>query len=154
MFLTLTFQWINCRGENHASSFQNTTVTLLNSYFFVFRLSLCKFAWILILNFSVSRCDESDCHGLLRPNVVFFGETLDSHILTKVEKEMEICDLCLVVSFIFGSKLRLTFEKLQNPLGVYEVINFLSVLLKPLLRDKLVVCSLCFICSWCITFYL
>lgn len=95
----------------------------------------------------MSRCDESDCHGLLRPNVVFFGETLDSHILTKVEKEMEICDLCLVVSLIVGSKLRLTFEKLQNPLGVYEVINFLSVLLKPLLRDKLVVCSLCFICS-------
>lgn len=45
-----------------------------------------------------SRCGESDCHGLLRPNVVFFGETLDSHILTKVEKEMETCDLCLVVS--------------------------------------------------------
>ncbi|KAM4552795.1 NAD-dependent protein deacylase sirtuin-5, mitochondrial-like [Odontesthes bonariensis] len=43
------------------------------------------------------RCDYRDCHGLLRPNVVFFGETLDSHILTKVEKEMEICDLCLVV---------------------------------------------------------
>lgn len=47
---------------------------------------------------AVSRCDESDCHGLLRPNVVFFGETLDSHVLTKVEKEMEVCDLCLVVS--------------------------------------------------------
>lgn len=29
---------------------------------------------------------------------MFFGETLDSHILTKVEKELEICDLCLVVS--------------------------------------------------------
>ncbi|XP_053738450.1 NAD-dependent protein deacylase sirtuin-5, mitochondrial [Synchiropus splendidus] len=43
------------------------------------------------------RCKESDCHGLLRPNVVFFGETLDSHILTKVEKELETCDLCLVV---------------------------------------------------------
>ncbi|KAM9322871.1 NAD-dependent protein deacylase sirtuin-5, mitochondrial-like isoform 2-T3 [Pholidichthys leucotaenia] len=43
------------------------------------------------------RCDERDCNGLLRPNVVFFGETLDSHILTKVEKEMETCDLCLVV---------------------------------------------------------
>ncbi|XP_075877595.1 NAD-dependent protein deacylase sirtuin-5, mitochondrial-like isoform X2 [Nelusetta ayraudi] len=43
------------------------------------------------------RCDVRDCHGLLRPNVVFFGETLDSHILTKVEKEMEVCDLCLVV---------------------------------------------------------
>uniref|UniRef100_A0A3Q1I1C2 NAD-dependent protein deacylase sirtuin-5, mitochondrial n=1 Tax=Acanthochromis polyacanthus TaxID=80966 RepID=A0A3Q1I1C2_9TELE len=46
---------------------------------------------------AVSRCDESDCDGLLRPNVVFFGETLDSHILTNVEKEMEMCDLCLVV---------------------------------------------------------
>ncbi|CAK6966813.1 NAD-dependent protein deacylase sirtuin-5%2C mitochondrial-like [Scomber scombrus] len=43
------------------------------------------------------RCDDNDCHGLLRPNVVFFGETLDSHTLTKVEKELEICDLCLVV---------------------------------------------------------
>lgn len=47
---------------------------------------------------AVWRCDESDCQGLLRPNVVFFGETLDSHILTKVEKELEVCDLCLVVS--------------------------------------------------------
>lgn len=43
------------------------------------------------------RCDDRDCNGLLRPNVVFFGETLDSHILTKVEKEIETCDLCLVV---------------------------------------------------------
>lgn len=43
------------------------------------------------------RCEERECNGLLRPNVVFFGETLDSHILTKVEKEIETCDLCLVV---------------------------------------------------------
>ncbi|XP_034039297.1 NAD-dependent protein deacylase sirtuin-5, mitochondrial-like [Thalassophryne amazonica] len=43
------------------------------------------------------RCGESDCRGLLRPNVVFFGETLDSHVLTKVEKELDSCDLCLVV---------------------------------------------------------
>ncbi|XP_071773127.1 NAD-dependent protein deacylase sirtuin-5, mitochondrial-like [Centroberyx gerrardi] len=43
------------------------------------------------------RCRETDCRGLLRPNVVFFGETLDSHVLTKVEKELDICDLCLVV---------------------------------------------------------
>lgn len=47
---------------------------------------------------ALPRCDDRDCRGLLRPNVVFFGETLDSHILTKVEKEMEVCDLCLVVS--------------------------------------------------------
>ncbi|CAL8279513.1 unnamed protein product [Lota lota] len=43
------------------------------------------------------RCEQSDCRGLLRPNVVFFGETLDSHLLTKVEKELDTCDLCLVV---------------------------------------------------------
>ncbi|KAJ6664479.1 hypothetical protein lerEdw1_007136 [Lerista edwardsae] len=41
------------------------------------------------------RCE--DCSGLLRPHVVWFGETLDSDILTEVEKELEICDLCLVV---------------------------------------------------------
>ncbi|XP_051990857.1 NAD-dependent protein deacylase sirtuin-5, mitochondrial-like [Xyrauchen texanus] len=43
------------------------------------------------------RCDEKGCDGLLRPHVIWFGETLDSHILTKVEKELDTCDLCLVV---------------------------------------------------------
>ncbi len=46
----------------------------------------------------VCRCDEKGCDGLLRPHVIWFGETLDSQILTKVEKELEMCDLCLVVS--------------------------------------------------------
>ncbi len=46
----------------------------------------------------VCRCDEKGCDGLLRPHVIWFGETLDSQILTKVEKELETCDLCLVVS--------------------------------------------------------
>ncbi|CAB1317398.1 unnamed protein product [Coregonus sp. 'balchen'] len=43
------------------------------------------------------RCEKSDCHGLLRPNVTWFGETLDSHVLTKVETVLDTCDLCLVV---------------------------------------------------------
>uniref|UniRef100_A0A3B3RI39 NAD-dependent protein deacylase sirtuin-5, mitochondrial n=1 Tax=Paramormyrops kingsleyae TaxID=1676925 RepID=A0A3B3RI39_9TELE len=43
------------------------------------------------------RCENGGCNGLLRPHVVWFGETLDSNILTQVEKELEICDLCLVV---------------------------------------------------------
>ncbi|XP_044149912.1 NAD-dependent protein deacylase sirtuin-5, mitochondrial [Bufo gargarizans] len=43
------------------------------------------------------RCEENGCNGLLRPNVVWFGETLDSNLLGEVEKELEICDLCLVV---------------------------------------------------------
>ncbi|XP_076829061.1 NAD-dependent protein deacylase sirtuin-5, mitochondrial [Brachyhypopomus gauderio] len=43
------------------------------------------------------RCDEGGCDGLLRPDVIWFGETLDSHVLTKVEKELDVCDLCLLV---------------------------------------------------------
>ncbi|KAJ0032594.1 hypothetical protein NQD34_002675 [Periophthalmus magnuspinnatus] len=43
------------------------------------------------------RCEHKGCHGLLRPAVVWFGETLDSRILTKVEQVMDSCDLCLVV---------------------------------------------------------
>ncbi|KAM4628924.1 NAD-dependent protein deacylase sirtuin-5, mitochondrial isoform 1-T3 [Polymixia lowei] len=43
------------------------------------------------------RCEQAGCHGLLRPAVVWFGETLDSDILTCVEEELDTCDLCLVV---------------------------------------------------------
>ncbi|KAM6948985.1 NAD-dependent protein deacylase sirtuin-5A, mitochondrial-like [Aplochiton taeniatus] len=43
------------------------------------------------------RCEQSSCRGLLRPNVVWFGETLDSRVLTKVETALDTCDLCLVV---------------------------------------------------------
>lgn len=43
------------------------------------------------------RCEEEGCNGLLRPHVVWFGETLDSDILTAVEQELDMCDLCLVV---------------------------------------------------------
>ncbi|XP_066533447.1 NAD-dependent protein deacylase sirtuin-5, mitochondrial [Hoplias malabaricus] len=43
------------------------------------------------------RCDRQGCHGLLRPHVVWFGETLDPDILTSVEEELEKCDLCLIV---------------------------------------------------------
>lgn len=43
------------------------------------------------------RCEQQGCHGLLRPAVVWFGETLDSGILTRAEKVLDSCDLCLVV---------------------------------------------------------
>ncbi|XP_046707676.1 NAD-dependent protein deacylase sirtuin-5, mitochondrial isoform X1 [Silurus meridionalis] len=46
---------------------------------------------------NLPRCDEGGCDGLLRPDVIWFGETLDSHVLTKVEKELDACDLCLLV---------------------------------------------------------
>ncbi|XP_068948530.1 NAD-dependent protein deacylase sirtuin-5, mitochondrial isoform X3 [Petaurus breviceps papuanus] len=43
------------------------------------------------------RCEEKGCNGLLRPHVVWFGENLDPNIIDKVNKELAVCDLCLVV---------------------------------------------------------
>ncbi|XP_025300051.1 NAD-dependent protein deacylase sirtuin-5, mitochondrial isoform X2 [Canis lupus baileyi] len=43
------------------------------------------------------RCEEAGCGGLLRPHVVWFGENLDPAILEEVDKELTLCDLCLVV---------------------------------------------------------
>lgn len=43
------------------------------------------------------RCEQKGCNGLLRPAVVWFGETLDSGILTQAERVLDNCDLCLVV---------------------------------------------------------
>ncbi|KAM9848679.1 NAD-dependent protein deacylase sirtuin-5A, mitochondrial-like isoform 1-T3 [Aulostomus maculatus] len=43
------------------------------------------------------RCEQTGCQGLLRPAVVWFGETLDSDVLTQAEAVLDSCDLCLVV---------------------------------------------------------
>lgn len=43
------------------------------------------------------RCEQSGCRGLLRPAVVWFGETLDSDVLAHAQNVLECCDLCLVV---------------------------------------------------------
>ncbi|XP_077626237.1 NAD-dependent protein deacylase sirtuin-5, mitochondrial isoform X2 [Crocuta crocuta] len=43
------------------------------------------------------RCEETGCQGLLRPHVVWFGENLDPAILEEVDRELTLCDLCLVV---------------------------------------------------------
>lgn len=41
------------------------------------------------------RCKS--CSGLLRPDVVWFGEGLDPEVLEKAGTELDSCDLCLVV---------------------------------------------------------
>ncbi|XP_050711469.1 NAD-dependent protein deacylase sirtuin-5, mitochondrial-like [Eriocheir sinensis] len=41
------------------------------------------------------RCKK--CSGLLRPNVVWFGEGLDPDVLERAGNELDQCDLCLVV---------------------------------------------------------
>ena len=46
----------------------------------------------------VVRCKKEGCGGLLRPHVVWFGEGLDPQVMSDVQKELDDCDLCLVVS--------------------------------------------------------
>jgi len=41
------------------------------------------------------RC--SKCAGLLRPHVVWFGESLDPDVLMSAQQELDQCDLCLVI---------------------------------------------------------
>ena len=43
------------------------------------------------------RCQVGNCGGLLRPNVVLFGEDLDEEVMDAAHEELENCDLCLVV---------------------------------------------------------
>jgi len=47
------------------------------------------------------QCKHGGCDGLLRPHVVWFGEPLDPELLAEVQKELNECDLCLVVRFSF-----------------------------------------------------
>lgn len=42
------------------------------------------------------RCKK--CKGLLRPHVIWFGESLDPFVLDQAEMELDRCDICLVVS--------------------------------------------------------
>ncbi|XP_047510604.1 NAD-dependent protein deacylase-like [Pieris napi] len=46
---------------------------------------------------SLPHCKKSNCGGLLRPHIVWFGEGLESAVLKKAEQAMERCDVCLVV---------------------------------------------------------
>lgn len=43
------------------------------------------------------RCKKNGCGGLLRPHVVWFGEALEEEVLEAAYKELDNCDLCLVV---------------------------------------------------------
>ncbi|KAM3967315.1 NAD-dependent protein deacylase [Aphomia sociella] len=42
-------------------------------------------------------CKKSECNGLLRPHIVWFGESLEPAVLSKAEAAMSTCDVCLVV---------------------------------------------------------
>lgn len=42
-------------------------------------------------------CKKSGCNGLLRPNVTWFGESLDPSVLDATQAELDLCDLCLII---------------------------------------------------------
>ncbi|RWR98989.1 NAD-dependent protein deacylase-like protein, partial [Leptotrombidium deliense] len=42
-------------------------------------------------------CKKLNCAGLLRPHVVWFGEPLEPEIIEEAQKELDDCDLCLVI---------------------------------------------------------
>lgn len=46
---------------------------------------------------NLPHCCKDECNGLLRPNVVWFGENLNPNVLQKTEQILEACDACLVV---------------------------------------------------------
>ncbi|XP_032512836.2 NAD-dependent protein deacylase-like [Danaus plexippus] len=46
---------------------------------------------------SLPHCKKGTCGGLLRPHIVWFGESLDPDVLNKAEAAMSTCDICLVV---------------------------------------------------------
>ncbi|KAI5646594.1 sir2 family domain-containing protein [Phthorimaea operculella] len=46
---------------------------------------------------SLPHCKKTDCRGLLRPHIVWFGENLERAVLNSAEDAMSTCDICLVV---------------------------------------------------------
>lgn len=64
--------------------------------------------------FCISRCKK--CTGLLRPHVVWFGESLEPDVLAKASAELQKCDLCLVVS-------EFPLEIKTGPVGKFDIIH-------------------------------
>ncbi|CAH2071011.1 unnamed protein product, partial [Iphiclides podalirius] len=46
---------------------------------------------------SLPHCKKPNCSGLLRPHIVWFGESLEHAVLERAEAAMATCDVCLVV---------------------------------------------------------
>ena len=62
------------------------------------------------------RCQVDGCDGLLRPHVVWFGESLDQTVLQAASQELDECDLCLVVIIMLKDLHK--HSELSNPFQV------------------------------------
>jgi NAD-dependent SIR2 family protein deacetylase len=45
----------------------------------------------------VIRCDKEDCDGLVKPDIVFFGESLPVRFMTLIETDIVDCDMLIVI---------------------------------------------------------
>ena len=51
-----------------------------------------------VFYFGLPRCSQPSCGALVRPHVVWFGESLDSEVLRRTDAALEECDMCLLVN--------------------------------------------------------
>jgi len=74
------------------------------------------------------RCRK--CQSLLRPHIVWFGEQIWDDVLLNIEKEIQLCDLFLVVCFLFLSSILFIFKykKVGTSSVVYPAAGYASIL--------------------------
>lgn len=44
----------------------------------------------------ISRCKESNCNGIIKPDVVLYGESLDDKVVSKTIEELQLADLLII----------------------------------------------------------
>lgn len=75
-----------------------------------------------VLHFRVPSCE--DCGGILKPEVTFFGDTVNKATVQFVHERLAESDAVLVA----GSSLQVVLEKCMQHLGVYNTCGFLYLI--------------------------
>ena len=70
------------------------------------------------------RCEQ--CHGLLRPDVVWYGEGMDFDLLSKVDYALRHCDLYILVSL--NTEICTRQESINRPSNVHVVEVFYIII--------------------------
>ncbi|THD24392.1 NAD-dependent histone deacetylase SIR2 [Fasciola hepatica] len=56
-----------------------------------------EFMRIRIMNKEVPKCNAPDCDGVVKPDIIFFGEGLPEKFHTSVSEDFPICDLLIIM---------------------------------------------------------
>lgn len=51
----------------------------------------------LILNDNIPQCDSKDCEGVVKPDIVFFGEVLPEKFYSLIRSDFKKCDLLIIL---------------------------------------------------------